>query len=242
LEARGIDSHSGTAVVNGGTWLIPAGGSMTSVSSIAVSNSGSKLQVDGAITSTGAVTTINSGATLLGTGSVAGAVTANGVVSPADSVGAIGALAIGALTFNTGSSYVYDLNSNSSTGDLLNANGVLNLPVTGGATLALTDAGNTVMTPGTKLTLISYSGAWNNAIFDGFADDSQFGLGVNQFVIDYNDPNGNLSTNLNGGSFTNYVTLTAVPEASAFWLGGAICLVLGLAVGTRKMIGTRVVA
>ena len=80
---------------------------------------------------------------------------------------------------------------------------------TSGATLALTDAGNTVMTPGTKLTLISYSGAWNNAIFDTFADDSTFTLGVNTFTIDYNDPNGILSTNLNAGSFGNYVTLTS---------------------------------
>ena len=121
--------------------------------------------------------------------------------------------------------------------DLLNVGGGLTIAATG-ATLSMSDAGSTVLAPGTKFTLISYSGAWNNNTFSGFADDSTITLGVNQFVLNYNDISAG-SSNFGGGSFTNAVTLTAVPEASAFWLGGAICLVVGLTVGTRKMLAKR---
>jgi hypothetical protein len=124
--------------------------------------------------------------------------------------------------------------------DLLNVNGDLTLAISGAA-LSITDVGNTSLPANTKFTLISYAGTWNGNTFDTHPDDSSITVGANTFVLNYNDTSGG---SVNGGSYSSAVTLTltAVPEANAFWLGGALCLVLGLTVGIRKMRGKRAAA
>src|SRR4029079_6997503 len=129
----------------------------------------------------------------------------------------------GALTFGSGSTFTYELNSNLAlavASDLANAAGALTIDPT--TFLNISDAGSTKLPYGTKFTLISYSGSWVQPAgshlqpnhFAGLPNGSSFTLGANQWNIRYDDPNG--GSNFGGGSFANHVTLTAVPEASAF--------------------------
>ena len=215
LVVTGTNSYGGATNVNGGI-----------------------LQVDGNHSGTGAVT-VNTGGTLAGTGSLAGAVTVNtgGTVSPGAS---IDSFAVGALTFNTGSTLNVEINSDLSFSvgaDLLDANGDLNIAATG-ALLAIVDAGSTVLTS-VKYTLISYAGSWNGNSFDSYADDSTVVIGSNSYVINYNDSTA--GDNFGGGAYGNFVTLsiTAIPEASSILLGGLVCIVVGSAVGGRKFLKRR---
>jgi hypothetical protein len=72
----------------------------------------------------------------------------------------------------------------------------------GGVTLDLIESLAGSLSPGSKLTLINYSGTWNNGTFDGYADDSIFTLGANQWQINYNDTAG-------GSNFSDEQTLAA---------------------------------
>ena len=154
------------------------------------------------------------GGTLGGTGSVTGAVSVNagGTISPGTNA-TINKLGTGALTMNTGS-YAAELNSTvalASAMDLINANGALS--ILAGSTLSLTDlaATSTALAPGTKFSLISYSGAWDGGIFNGLPDDTgTITAGANTFKINYNDTTG--GANFTGGLYTNFVTLS-VPSA-----------------------------
>lgn len=173
----------------------------------------------GSATGTGAVNV--NGGVLGGTGSISGATAINstGTLSPGTS---IGALATGALTFNGGSTLLYELNTTTVAADLLNANG--NLSFDGTATLSLTDLGsNSLLALGTKFTLISYFGTWDGDTFSGFADDSEFTSLGNQWRIDYNDLS---AGSVNGGTYSNAVTLTVIPEPGSALLGGIGLLLL----------------
>jgi hypothetical protein len=77
---------------------------------------------------------------------------------------------------------------------------------------------------GNKLTLIAYDGPWNSEIFSGYADDSIFMLGANQWLINYNDPiaGSNFQADaVNNGNL--FVTITAVPERST-WIAALVGL------------------
>ena len=219
------NTYSGVTNITGGTLLANnPSGSGTGSNNITVGNG-----------------TANSG-TFGGTGAVNGDVTINGGGTLSPGATSISKFAIGGLTLNSGSTFAYELNSSASptpAGDLLNANGGLTIAATG-AILSISDAGNTSLAPNTKYTLISYSGTWNGNAFASYADDSTISVGANHFVINYNDTAH--GDNFDGGSFTKFVTLTAIPEANAFWLGGAIFLVLGVSAGSRKLLGKRAAA
>jgi hypothetical protein len=95
---------------------------------------------------------------------------------------------------------------------------------------------------GTKFTLINYGGTWNNGIFTGLANHStSLVIGLNRFQIDYDSTTG--GTNFGGGSVgagSHFVTITAVPEASAFLtvaLGGIFAVA---AVWMSKRLGVSV--
>ncbi len=206
----GASTYSGGTNVNGGTLLAN--------------------NTTGSATGSGAVT-VNSGGTLAGTGAITGAVTVNsgGTLSPGES---IESLNVGALTFSGTSTFVYEIdstynNSLAAAGDLVNANG--NLSIAGTAILNLIELGSptNVVQGNTKYTLISYAGTWDTGTFAGRPDDSIISLGVNQFVINYNDITG--GSNFGGGLYGNgidphFVTLTAIPEASAFVMVGLVML------------------
>jgi fibronectin-binding autotransporter adhesin len=167
------------------------------------------------------------GGTLGGTGSIAGAVTigSGGTLAPGAS---IETLNVGALTFNSGSTFSYEMNTNLSltvAADLVNASGDLTFAATDVA-LAITDAGSTLLA-GAKFTLIAYSGNWNGGTFAGHPNNSLITVGLNQYALKYNDTTmgQNFATESLAGAGVHYVTLTAVPEARAFVMLGLVGVV-----------------
>lgn len=183
-----------------------------------------KLLVNGTQTGTGLVTVGASG-TLGGTGSLAANVTVNGILAPGAS---IESLATGAVTFNNNSTFAGELTTNTVDGDILLANG--DLALNGTVYLTLTDLLTaTPVTNGTILTLINYSGVWNNGLFtygvNTLADDSSFTLNGQDWKIDYNSTTDgvNFASETN---YTNFVNITAIPEPSAALLAGLGALAL----------------
>ena len=149
---------SGTVTLSGTNTY--TGGTTVSSGTLAVNNA------SGSGTGTGAVN-IASGATLTGTGTASGTVTDSGTIN-AGTVGSIGTLNTGALTFNNGSTLGFDLNA--SIADLLNSTGALSaspgVSVVGNALTALgassytlaTFAGGLGSTPLSDFTLSGISG------------------------------------------------------------------------------------
>ena len=184
-----------------------SGGTVLSAGTLLVNNTSSSGLGSGAVT-------VNGG-TLGGNGSFSGAVTVNttGEISPGAS---IGTLATWALLLNSGSTLSYELNTTAMVGDLLNVDG--NLDLDGTVSLDLVDLGTaSLLTAGTKFTLISYAGSWTAGdVFDGYADDSMFTFAGNEWLINYNDLT---AGSVNGGAFANGVTLTVVPEPACSLLG-----------------------
>ncbi|MDZ7615931.1 MAG: autotransporter-associated beta strand repeat-containing protein, partial [Patescibacteria group bacterium] len=194
----GTNDYTGATAVNAGTLL-----------------------VHGTHTGGGAYTV--AGGTLGGTGSIGSVVNVNagGRLAPGASIGTLAI--VGDLTLAGGS--VFEWEYDSATADLLNLNGDLNL--VGGVSLDL--AGPASAVPyGTTYTLISYSGAWNDGIFEGYDNNSRFFAGLNEWQIRYDDVTGGI----NGGMYGAFVTLTVIPEpTSVVLLLGAI---MGLLLSRRR--------
>jgi autotransporter-associated beta strand protein len=216
----GANTYSGNTTINGGV--------------LAANNT------TGSATGTSAIT-IAGGGTLAGTGAVTGAVTVNGKISPGDSN--IQSLGVGALSFGSSSTFVAEIDSSASlsaAADLLQSTG--SLTIAAGAQLMLTDiAGTSIALPlTTKLTLMSYAlGTWNNVIFNGIGDDTEITIGANTFLFDYNDTTPGSSFGGEAVAGRSYVTLTAVPEPTAFVIGGLSCGLIGLGYIRRKYIARR---
>jgi hypothetical protein len=144
----------------------------------------------------------------------------------------------GALTFNTGSTFAYEMDSGavpSAAADFQKVFG--NLALSGTVTLDLTDiAGSPVaFAPNTTLSLINYTGTLNSGFFtcdsNELSDGEQFTAGLNTWQINYDAISGglNFATESTSGHF---VTLTAVPEPGS-WLA------LGCLVGSGAFLRRR---
>jgi autotransporter-associated beta strand protein len=223
LTGDGDGEIQGTTTIGSGYGLEKSGNGIWTVNSGNLNNttatvSDGTLLVNGTLANSAA--TVNGG-TLGGTGSISGSVTINstGTLSPGAS---IESLDTGALSFTTGASFLYELNTSSPDADLVNANGDLSFD--GTVSLDLSDLGTAAaLAFGTKFTLISYFGTWDGDTFDGYADDSTFVFSGNEWRIDYNDTSAGA---VNGGLYSNAVTLTVIPEPAAALLGGLGLLAL----------------
>lgn len=167
---------------------------------------------------TGAITV--NGGTLGGTGSVGGAVTVNagGTLAPGAS---IESFATGAASLVDGSIFAYEIDSSAAASvgaDLLLVNGGFDLA--GGVALSLADVAGTpvAVTPGTTLTMVNYTGAWNSGLFSvggtSLADGDSFTAGLNTWQIAYSASSGGVNfpgEEVAGG----FVNLTAVPEPAS---------------------------
>jgi hypothetical protein len=126
---------------------------------------------------------------------------------------------------NSGSTFYYQASNNGATGaDLMRVNGALSL-TEASLDVSGADLGLNIWDLGDKLTLISYEGLGLTAGFTGYADDTVYSFGFNQWLFNYND-------NLAGGNFTldatgdQFITLTVVPEPGSALLGGLGLLAL----------------
>lgn len=209
LTISGVNSYSGTTTVNGGT-----------------------LAVNGTLASSGV--TVQTGATLEGDDTITGSVTiqANGTLSSGNN--GIGSLATGALALQGTSTLAYQVRSNadpSEAGDLTAVTG--SLTIGSGAILTIMDLDTGSWSINEKLTLISYTGLWNDGLFsydDGsglavLEDDSVFSFGGSSWLINYKDTDagGNFTDDLTG---TKFVTMTVIPETSTALLSGLGALAL----------------
>jgi fibronectin-binding autotransporter adhesin len=171
----------------------------------------------GSATGTGAVN-VNSGATFGGTGSIAGALTihAGGTLSPGAS---IETLATGTVTFDTGSTFEYEVNSDvpdlNLAADLQIVNGDLDL--FGIVDLDLFDLASSPeeFAHDTTFTLFNYAGEWNGGLFRvngvAVADGEVFAAGANNWRIWYEASSGGVNFS-DQYVHSNYVNIVAVPE------------------------------
>ena len=208
------------------TWQLTGANTYTGATSV----TGGVLAVNGSLANTS--TTVGSGGTLQGSGSIAGSVTvqSGGTLATGNS---IESLTTGALSLQAGSTFAYEINNDVAAGvagDLTAVTGNLTFDLTNAAILTLSELGSGSWTIGDKLTLISYSGAWNGGLFSysssTLADDSTINFSSMEWLFNYNDAAAgtNYTGDLTGSS---YVTMTAIPEPNvAALLGGLGTLLL----------------
>lgn len=146
--------------------------------------------------------TVNGGV-LAGEGYIFGDVTLNGgALSPGSSLGTLYAQS---ASFNATSAFEYEYDSTLKWADQLNLATDLNIDAN--VELSLANLGAGLLIRGTKFTLISYDGSWNNGVFNGFANNAVFNHTGIKFRIQYDDAP---YDSLNGGAYNKAVTLTAL--------------------------------
>ena len=245
LEIGNLNSDTtfAGAIANGATKTI----ALTKVGSGTLTLSGSNTYNGATLVSSGTLlvngslgnTAVNvAGGTLGGSGSIAGAVSVGATLAPGTS---IESLSTGALTMASGSSYVFEVANNSSSGaDLVAVNGTLSLTDVNlsldAASLAALAAGS--WSYGNKLTLISYidPGSGIASGFNGYADDTSYFFGGNEWLFNYNDTVAgiNFLADATADSQNRFVTMTLIPEPGTALLGG-----LGLLFLLRRRSGAR---
>jgi len=214
----GTNTYSGTTMVNEG-----------------------RLLVSGSLTGSGTVS-VAPGATLGGIGSIAGPVIVNGILAPGAS---IESLSSGALTLNSGSTFVYEMDSSAGSSVAADLQKVFgNLALNGTVTLDLTNLAEPAgeFAAGTTLSLINYAGTWNGGFFtydtQVLTNGATFTAGFNTWQINYDAISGglNFASEYTSGHF---ITLTAVPEPGS-WLALGCLLGSGtfLRRCQRKPVGT----
>ncbi|MEY4243389.1 MAG: hypothetical protein RLZZ245_974 [Verrucomicrobiota bacterium] len=222
ISLSGVLTGTGSITKTGSGKLVISGNSIYTGNTAV--NAGS-LAVNGSLANTS--TTVGTTAILQGSGSLVGTVTVQngGTLAPGNSIESLGS---GNLSLENGSTYAYELQTNlyagtpGIAGDLTYSSGTLN--IASGTILTLTDlAASTALANGSKLTLISSIGAWNNGLFSYnagagltlLADDSTFILGLNEWQFNYNDTTSGSNYTGDTTSATNFVTMTVVPEPNA---------------------------
>jgi autotransporter-associated beta strand protein len=189
-------------------------------------------QVNSTLGGSGSAVTVASGATLQGTGTISKSVTINagGTLAAGNS---IESLATGDLTMVGAAIFAYEMNNDAVAGvagDLTAVTGNLTLDSGNVSILNLYELGAGSWTAGEKLTLIAYSGSWNNGLFSynssTLADDSTISFSGANWTFNYNDTSagGNYTGDLTG--MTSYITMTVIPEPSVALLGGLGFLML----------------
>lgn len=179
--------------------------------------------------------TVGAAAELGGTGSTTSNVSVNGRIS-AGNPNSIGQLGVGGLQLNSSSRTQLQLDSTTVNADSINVNST-GLSISSGAILELGDLAATIVSAGTKLSLVNYNGAWNGGLWtfqgNSLANNSEIVVGLNRWLFRYNDTSPGI--NVGGGSYAGFVTVQAIPEAGAAILVGlCIASVAGLSLRRRR--------
>ena len=133
---------------------------------------------------------IIAGAVTVGTGAGPGAVLTPGYLHGSDSLGTL--TIESSLTFNSDSTYVVELNSNTAIVDQVVANGVIN---NSGSQFAFTDLGTGTLPAGTVFTVIDNTAATPIAgTFSNLPDGSTFTANANTYQVNYQGGDGNNMT------------------------------------------------
>lgn len=191
-----------------GTLVISSTSTYTGPTSV---NAGTLL-VNGSLGDT--AVTVAAGAVLGGSngtiGLTAGSVNvaSGGILAPGSSIGNL--YVNGSVT--VAGTYAFEYNGGTGAADLLDVNGTLTL---NNATLGLNDFAGDSYSPGEKFTLIAYDTLTLGSLFTGYADDTEYTFGGGNWLFNYNDT----TAGLNGGTGTNFITITAVPEPATALLG-----------------------
>ncbi|MEO5914397.1 MAG: autotransporter-associated beta strand repeat-containing protein [Luteolibacter sp.] len=214
----GVSDYTGATTIVGGTIALTATGTIDATSGVSLGTSGTfDVSSKG-----GAGYTVSK---LTGSGNVVGSLTVSTQLAIGNSPGTVNFG--GNLTLGAASTVATDITSGAAptigSADLGNVAG--NLTITAGSILDLVQLGT--YTIGNKFTLFGYTGTLagnfqdvsNTVLNDGDIFNDAGGA----WVIDYND----VSPGANGGTGSNFVTITAVPEAGpAALLGGLGVLAL----------------
>jgi len=208
----GVNTYTGSTTISGGTLALGSGGSIDNTSGVSLGTSGT---FDVSAKSGGY--SVNN---LTGSGNVVGAVTVTNQLANGTTPGTVN---FNNLTLASLATYTYAVNGGGTTADLGNVTGTL--AITSGAVLDLRQIGT--YTQGDVFTLFSYqagalSGTFKDTSGNVLADGAHFTAAGGLWEIDYD----NLATGINGGTGTDNVTITAIPEPHAALLGGAGLLLL----------------
>jgi len=157
-------------------------------------------------------TTVTAG-TLAGTGSANSALTLQGgSLAPGSGIGNFSATTV---AFQSGSSLTAQIDSSTTASDQLVAAG--NVTLGSGVSLSVSDTAgvsSVVLPLGTKLTIIDYTGFTCTGTFNGLAEGSQITVGVNKFLISYNDASTvTLTANGATGGYTAWSIYNAAGQA-----------------------------
>ena len=223
-----VFSGNGSLTKSGaGTWTLSVANSYTGATTV----SAGTLVVNGSLANTATTVASASSARLQGSGLIVGPVTVgdNGTLAPGNSIESLGT---GALTFDANSTFDFEFQTGLFAGtpndsaDLAYSTGALSIAP--GALLTLSELGtSTALAIGSKLTLVSYTGAAPLGVFthggSPLADGDIKTIGANSWQFKYADTSGGPNFAADQSGAGNFFTMTVVPEA-----GTAGLLALGL--------------
>ena len=202
----------------GGTWTLGGTSSFSGPTSVQAGT----LVVNGSMAGTDI--TVENGAFLKGSGSGLGSITVNsgGTLAPGTS---IESLSSGTLNLASGSTFEYEIDSDAApgtTGDLTAVTGDVN--ITSGAILNLVELGSGTW-GNEKLTLISYTGAWNGGLFsydsNVLNDGDILTFSGTDWLFNYDDTAAGVNFIGDTTGASGFITMTAqpIPEPSTLILG-----------------------
>lgn len=196
------------------TFSLPAGTTHSFTGTTTVQ--GGTLAIHGTLSAS--AVTVQAAAVLAGAGSIGGNVTiqTNATLAPGSS---IESLSVSGLSMDAGSTFAYEMSDDSATGADIVVITTADALSLAGVTLDITGADLGTWSQPAKVTLMAYQGSAISSGFTGFADDTAYFFGSNEWVLNYDDTLAGANYAGELGASTRFVTLTLIPEPTTPALG-----------------------